>query len=344
MTRIPKPRVFLFTTLFLTLPAGADAQVHQHEHADTTRTTPMDHGGMMDMEHMHSMIPQMMEMHERMMADSVIHQGMIADAEMRALMAEMMGTERDMEAMHERMAEMSPEDRRAMTAEMHERMMARMDEMLPDDRAAMMHRMMEVHRRLMADPAVHDRMMADPEMRRMMQQMMHDDGMMHHGADQEMDHGRMEGMDHGGRGEVQERMEPEPMSANDVLAAEAASRTAERFHAALVAGDRASIEALLLLDAVVLEGGKAESRTEYLGHHFERDAAFLSAVEREPRARRVEVAGEAAWVSSTSLLSGTYEGRTLDVASAELLVLRRDASAPDGWRVAAVHWSSAARE
>lgn len=230
--------------------------------------------------------------------------------------------------------------------EMHERMMAHMEVMPDADREEMMHRMMEVHRRLMADPAVQERMMADPEMQRMMQQMMHDDGMMHDGADQEMEHSRMEGMDHGGWGDVQERVEPESMSADDVLAAEAASRTAERFHAALVAGDRTSIEALLLPNAVVLEGGKAESRTEYLGHHFGRDAAFLSAVEREPRTRRVEVevAGEVAWVSSTSRLFGTYEGRALVLDSAELLVLHRDATAPEGWRVAAVHWSSATRK
>ena len=134
------------------------------------------------------------------------------------------------------------------------------------------------------------------------------------------------------------------MPAPDARAAEAASRTADRFHAALAAGDRAAVEALLLPDAVVLEGGKAEARTEYFGHHFGADAAFLAAVEREPRTRRMGVVGDVAWVASTSRLTGTYEERALDLDSAELLVLRRDASAPDGWRVAAVHWSSGARD
>jgi ketosteroid isomerase-like protein len=119
---------------------------------------------------------------------------------------------------------------------------------------------------------------------------------------------------------------------------------ADRFHGALAAGDRAAFETLLLPDAVVLEGGKAEARAEYLGHHFGSDTAFLAAVEREPLTRKTNVAGDAAWVASTSRISGAYEGRTLDLDSAELLVLRRDASAPDGWRVAAVHWSSASRE
>lgn len=135
------------------------------------------------------------------------------------------------------------------------------------------------------------------------------------------------------------------MSADDARAAEAASRTADRFYEAIAADDRAAVEALLLPDAVVLEGGGTETRTEYLGHHFGNDAAFLAAVEREPLTRRTTVAGDAAWVASTSRLHGTYEGRALDLDSAELLVLRRDASsAPNGWRVAAVHWSSGSRE
>jgi ketosteroid isomerase-like protein len=155
-----------------------------------------------------------------------------------------------------------------------------------------------------------------------------------------MDHGTMgamqhEGMGHGAMG---------AMSADDARAAEAASRTADRFFTALAAGDRAAVEALLLPNAVVLEGGKTEARAEYLGHHFGSDTAFLAAVEREPLTRTTDVIGDAAWVATTSRLAGTVEGRALDLNSAELLVLRRDASAPDGWRVAAVHWSSASRE
>jgi hypothetical protein len=226
-------------------------------------------------------------------------------------------------------------------------MMERMQAMSPDERQAMMQRMMRMHEKTMSNPAMRERMMADPEMRRMMEGMkerMGEGGMMpggmDHGQMQRMDHDRMEGMDHG----RMEGMQHGPMSADDARAAEAASRTADRFHTALVAGDRTVVEALLLPDAVVLEGGKAEARAEYLGHHSGRDAAFLAAVEREPLTRMTDVAGDAAWVASTSRLSGAYEGRTLDFDSAELLVLRRDTSAPDGWRVAAVHWSSTSRE
>jgi hypothetical protein len=81
---------------------------------------------------------------------------------------------------------------------------------------------------------------------------------------------------------------------------------------------------------VILEGGQAEARAEYLGGHFARDAAFLADAQPEPLFRRTTVAGDAAWVASTQ--------RVRDATMAELLVMKRT---PDGWRVAAVHWSSA---
>lgn len=330
-------RTLCTLALLLTLAPAASAQEHQHQHPDTTQTMPMEHGGMMDhdgmmsMEDMQAMMPQMMRMHERMMADSAMHRMMMADPEMRQMMHEMMqgdpmmGGDHDMAAMRERMVALSPDERRQKMQRMHERMMERMQAMSPEERRAMMQRMMGMHQKMMSNPAMRERMMADPEMRQMMEGMK-EGGMMDHG-----------GMDH-------DRMKPAPTSADAARAADAASRTADRFHRALAAGDRAAVEALLLPDAVVLEGGKSESRTEYFGHHFGSDAAFLAAVEREPRMRETEVAGDVAWVASMSRLHGTYDGRDLDLDSAELLVLRRDASAPDGWRVAAVHWSSRSRK
>jgi hypothetical protein len=332
--------------LLLALTPAVSAQEHQHQPADTTRAMPMEHGGMMDhegmmsMDDMQAMMPQMMRMHERMMADSAMHRMMMADSEMRQMMQEMMGGDHDMAGMRERMSDASPEERRQMMEGMHARVMERMQAMEPEQRRAMMQRMMQMHQKMMADPAMREQMMADPEMRRMMEGMrepMQEGGMMPGGMDHGgmMKHDQMNGMDHGRMG---------PMSADDVRAAEAAGRTADRFHTALDGGDRAAVEALLLPDAVVLEGGKAEARAEYLGHHFGSDTAFLAAVEREPLTRKTDVAGDAAWVALTSRLHGTYDGRTLDLDSAELLVLRRDASAPDGWRVAAVHWSSRSRD
>lgn len=337
MKPLLNPRLLLLLAFVLSVPTGAHAQVHQHQHPDTTRAAPTVHGGMQ------AMMPQMVRMHERMMADSAMHRMMMNDPEMRQMMHEvmegdpMMGGDHDMAAMRQRMADASPEERQEMMEQMHARMMERMEAMEPDARRAMMQRMMQMHQRMMKDSEMRERMMADPEMRQMMEGMMErmrEGGMMEHDG---MDHDRMEGMQH-------DRMKPAPMSADAARAADAASRTADRFHRALAAGDRAAVEALLLPDAVVLEGGKSESRTEYFGHHFGSDAAFLAAVEREPRMRETEVAGDVAWVASMSRLHGTYDGRDLDLDSAELLVLRRDAAAPDGWRVAAVHWSSRSRK
>lgn len=186
MKRIPTAKRVLFTLTLVFATSGLATSVHaqEHQHADTTRAMPLEHGGMMDMDHMQAMMPQMMRMHEHMMADSVLHQRMMADPDMRAMMQEMMGGEMDMAAMGERMAAMSPDERQARMQQMRARMMARMEAMPPAERQAMMQRMMAMHHRMMADPAIHERMMADPEMRRMMEAM------------PGMDHGSMEGMNH----------------------------------------------------------------------------------------------------------------------------------------------------
>ncbi|NNF58975.1 MAG: periplasmic heavy metal sensor [Rhodothermaceae bacterium] len=170
-------RSFPLYALALVFATSAHAQEHQHQHADTTQVMPMDHGDMMDMEHMQTMMPQMMRMHEWMMAD----------LEMRAMMHEMMGGDHDIATMQERMAGMSPEEHHQMMEQMHARMMARIEAMPAEEHEAMMHRMMAAHHRLMEDPAVHEPMMADPEMHRMMEQM--------HGGDMMHDE-QMEGMEH----------------------------------------------------------------------------------------------------------------------------------------------------
>ncbi len=56
----------------------------------------------------------------------------------------------------------------------------------------------------------------------------------------------------------------------------------------------------------------------------------LAGTKPESLYRRTGVAGDAAWVASTQ--------RVGDAEMAELLVMKQT---PEGWRVAAVHWSSA---
>lgn len=117
--------------------------------------------------------------------------------------------------------------------------------------------------------------------------------------------------------------------------------TVERFQTALVERDSTTVDELLLSDALILEGGGRETKTEYFGHHFGADASFLNKMNREVENRQVRVEDKIAWVSTKSRLHGTYDGDSLALSSAELMVLRHTS---EGWRIAAVHWSSRSRE
>lgn len=112
------------------------------------------------------------------------------------------------------------------------------------------------------------------------------------------------------------------------------------FHQALEAADTAAVLRLLAEDAIVQEGGGIEDRSEYLSHHLPADMAFAGAVSAERRVVSVQIRGDAAWVASSSLRVGSYRDRDIDMRGAELMVLTRG---PDGWRIAAIHWSSRSR-
>ena len=114
----------------------------------------------------------------------------------------------------------------------------------------------------------------------------------------------------------------------------------QRFHAALAAGDSAAALSYLDTDVIVLESGGAETREEYRSHHLPADIAFARAVPANRGPARVRVEGDAAWVSSTSVMQGEFNGRAVNSAGAELMVLRRTES---GWKISAIHWSSRAR-
>ena len=114
----------------------------------------------------------------------------------------------------------------------------------------------------------------------------------------------------------------------------------EKFHAALAAGDSAGVLSLLANDVVVLEAGGLETRADYRAHHLAADIGFAQAIESKRTVHSVRVVGAAAWVVATSVTQGTLRERAIDSAGAELMVLRRSA---DGWKIAAIHWSSRAR-
>ncbi len=114
----------------------------------------------------------------------------------------------------------------------------------------------------------------------------------------------------------------------------------EQFHAAVAADDSTVAAGLLAAEAVILESGDQETKEEYFSHHFHGDAAFLAATTREPATSQLRLAGDAAWIASISRVYGTFGDRDIDSNSAELMVLHRT---PEGWRIAAIHWSSRSR-
>lgn len=114
----------------------------------------------------------------------------------------------------------------------------------------------------------------------------------------------------------------------------------DRYHAALAAGDSTAVAGLLAPEAVILESGGIETRAQYLGGHLRGDIAFAQGVPRERGPITVQVHGDVAWATSTSTTRGEYRGRAINSVSAELMVLVRTAQ---GWRIAAIHWSSRSR-
>lgn len=113
----------------------------------------------------------------------------------------------------------------------------------------------------------------------------------------------------------------------------------ERFHAALAAGDRAQVLAILDPGVVIFESGGAElSREEYAGHHLDGDIEFVAKTKTEVTDRRGGGAGHVAWVlirSKTTVRTGSKEGSS---SGTESMVLERGA---DGaWRIVHIHWSS----
>jgi ketosteroid isomerase-like protein len=114
----------------------------------------------------------------------------------------------------------------------------------------------------------------------------------------------------------------------------------DKFHASLTAGDSSTALQLLADDAVLLEAGSVETRAEYGKNHLPADIEFEKGVVTKRSPIRAVVRGDAAWATSTSEVTGTFQGRAVDFVGAESMVLSRE---PAGWRIRAIHWSSRAR-
>lgn len=109
------------------------------------------------------------------------------------------------------------------------------------------------------------------------------------------------------------------------------------FHKALSMGDSARALGLLSDDAIVLESGGLESRSEYRSHHLPEDIKFARAVPSKRGPPQIRIKGSTAWTSGTSTTQGTFNGRPINSVGAESMVLPRENG---GWRIRSIHWSS----
>ena len=109
------------------------------------------------------------------------------------------------------------------------------------------------------------------------------------------------------------------------------------FHAALSRGDSANALRLLATDAVILESGAVESRSEYRSHHLPEDIKFAKSVASQRRPLQITVEGSSAWTAATSTTRGRFNGKMINTIDAESMVLTKH----DGsWRIRSIHWSS----
>jgi uncharacterized protein (TIGR02246 family) len=129
--------------------------------------------------------------------------------------------------------------------------------------------------------------------------------------------------------------QPTPLADSTAIVA-----TIERFHDAMTGADSLGVLALMTEDVVVLEAGGFETRAEFRQHHLPADIQYARSAKIERQVRSVRRSGDVAWVSSTSAVNRTVDGREVRSSGAELMVLVRT---PAGWRISAIHWSSRTR-
>ena len=111
----------------------------------------------------------------------------------------------------------------------------------------------------------------------------------------------------------------------------------KHYHDALALGDSAAALALLSPNVIIMESGGVESLREYRSHHLAADIEFTPAVKETRSPMRVNLQGNVAWTTATGTTRGTFRGKPVNSAGAELMVLTRSA---DGWVISAIHWSS----
>lgn len=114
----------------------------------------------------------------------------------------------------------------------------------------------------------------------------------------------------------------------------------EAFYGAMKTGDTAAAMATVAPDAVFVESGRLETRTEYETNHLPADIGFEKQVTGKRAPWQVTIEGDTAWVITTTEYDGAFDGRPVHFTSAQLAVLTR---ADSLWRIRSIHWSSRQR-
>lgn len=123
-----------------------------------------------------------------------------------------------------------------------------------------------------------------------------------------------------------------------VAIAAAPTEAVDAFHTALKKGDAAKIKDLLSAEATVYEQGFAEtSRDDWMTHQLKDAMDFAAHTDYRTLRRESRQVGDLAYVTSTTLTSGDFDGHKLELEGAETMVLRQDMGE---WSIVHVHWSA----
>lgn len=116
------------------------------------------------------------------------------------------------------------------------------------------------------------------------------------------------------------------------------SETVDAFYKALAQGDAKGAAKYLGKEVVVFEQGYInDSREDYVKAQIGEAAKFAKATRREVIRREAWQEGNIAWVLSSTLTTGTFNGQKLALDGAETMVLRK---LGDGWMITHIHWSA----
>lgn len=160
-----------------------------------------------------------------------------------------------------------------------------------------------------------------------------------HGGGESAEHSHEEGQDHEDESADHSRDANEPSAKHTHTApASGPVSAAQALHDALAAGDAARVQSLLDPKVMIMEGGDVErSLKEYAAHHLPADLKFMKGVTYKVERQTGDSAGDLAWVASEAALTGSSDGKPIELVSTETLVLK---NVGGSWKVVHIHWSS----